>query len=594
MTTAHPLLSGSTVQVAESPETSGLAGLIAILRRRWRAFLGVFVGVLLAAAALALLLPSYYRSGATVLIEQQEIPQDMVRPTITSYADQRLQSIQQRVMTRDNLLRIVNTYDLYSGRRERLPVESVLELIMKNIDMQVVSGEFIDPRRGVPMEATIAFQLNFTDRSPEKAFKVANELYNLYHEENLESRNAQVRETSSFLEVEATKLNEQVLDLEQELAAFKERHVDELPELLTTNWQLLDRADAELREISRTRSAVEDRIIFIEAELSQLNPYDGIFSETGARILSTADRLAALQAELAQAQARYKEDHPDLQRLRADIAGLEMEVGEREQQRVLQAELEKARSQLATIQERYSSDHPDVVLLSSQVAVLARKIESSVGTDTKVLEPTNTAYLQLRTRLESAQLELRSLDAKTGEVLQRQANLEQRIEKTPEVERRFRELAREYSNTAGKHQEVKSKQMEAELAEALELDRKGEKFTLIDPPRVPERPVSPNRTLIFALGLVVALGSAFAIMLLLENMDPRIYGSAAVAGVLGIRPEVRVPVVGTLAVSRADHRLKTLVIAALCCGLLAALASVHFLVVPLDAGWAILQKRMGG
>lgn len=588
MNAVHPLL---VEDLGSLDEGAGLARMLLVIRRRWRTFLGTLLLVLAAVTTLAMLLPAIYKSTATVLIEQQEIPQDMVRPTITSYADQRLQSIQQRVMTRDNLLRIVNSYDLYPGKRDRLPTEAILELIVDSIDMQVVSGEFIDPRRGVPMEATIAFQLSFSDRSPDKAFKVANELYTLYHEENLQSRNAQVRETSSFLEAEARKLNSQVLKLEEELASFKEQHIDELPELLTTNWQLLDRADAEMREIDRSRVSLEDRILFLEAELAQLNPYEGIFSETGARILSSSDRLSALQTELAQAQARYSEDHPDLQRLRGDIAGLESEIGAREQQRLLRGELERARGELAAISERYSSEHPDVLLLSSQVELLAQKIEVSAGVNEEVSEATNPAYLQLRTRLESAQLELDSLDNKSLEVSRKQSDLETRIEQTPEVERKFRELAREYSNSASKYQEIKAKQLEAELAEALELERKGEKFTLIDPPRVPERPVSPNRPLIFALGLVLALGSAFAVMHLRENLDDRIYGASAVVDIIGLRPEVKIPLVRTVEVVTAHRVQRWWVYAVSAIALAVALYMVHVLVVPLDAGLAIMQKR---
>ena len=593
MTGTHPLSTGESVDT--EPRASGLQDLFAVFRRRWRVLAGTFAVVLLAATLLALLLPAVYESTATVLIEQQEIPQDMVRPTITSYADQRLQTIQQRVMTRENLLRIADAYDLYPGQRQRLPTESLLEKIIDNIDLQVVSGEFIDPRRGVPMEATIAFRLSFRDRSPDKAFKVANELYTLYHGENLESRSAQVRETSSFLEEEAEKLNAQVRLLERELSEFKELHVDELPELLATNWQLLDRAESELREIGRSRQAAREQVLFLESELAQLNPYSGIVSETGARILSTADRLSALQAELAQAQARYSPEHPDLQRLLADIDSLEAEVTARNGERAIAAELERARSELSAIRERYSVDHPDVILLSSQVEALARRIQSGTGvTKEDVGEATNPAYLQMRARLESVRLEIDSLAQKERETRRRRANLERRIERTPEVERQFREMAREYTNAAGKYQEIRAKQLEAELAEALEVGRKGEKFTLIDPPRVPERPVSPNRPLIFALGLVLAVGAAFGAARLRESLDPRVYSADAVADLLGIRPEIRLPTLDTVAVTHRLRRQTVVLSVAAVLATAAALIAVNQLLIPLDAGWAVLMKRLGG
>ena len=79
-----------------------------------------FVTGLAAAAtvALAVLLPPTYQSTATILIEQQEIPQELVRSTITSFADQRVQVISQRVMTSQNLLQIIDRYNLYPDARK--------------------------------------------------------------------------------------------------------------------------------------------------------------------------------------------------------------------------------------------------------------------------------------------------------------------------------------------------------------------------------------------------------------------------------------------------------------------------------------------
>jgi polysaccharide biosynthesis transport protein len=75
---------------------------LAILKRRkWQLILPI---VLLApiAVIVALTLPPIYRSTATILIEQQEIPPDLIRTTVTSFADQRIQVIKQRVMTTKN------------------------------------------------------------------------------------------------------------------------------------------------------------------------------------------------------------------------------------------------------------------------------------------------------------------------------------------------------------------------------------------------------------------------------------------------------------------------------------------------------------
>ena len=553
-------------------------------------FLGVF-GVV---AVVSLLLPSSYQSTATILIEQQEIPNDLVRTTISSYADQRLQTIQQRVMTRDNLLELVDRFDLYAAKRERMPVEQLLATVADNITMNVIEGEFIDPRRGIPTSATIAFELGFVDRSPEKAFKVANELYTLYSEENLRSRNELVTETSSFLTSEANKLNERVLELEAQLAEFKERHINELPELLDVNWQMLDRSDAELREIERSRRSLEDQVVYLESEMTVLNPYDAIISETGSRLLSPADRLAALQAELAVIQSRYSSDHPDMLRIQSEISSLESEVSSRDQNRALHRELEQARTRLAEIRERYSEDHPDVILLTSQINVLVRKLDQKVDASQVDVEPTNPAYIQLRSKLETARLEMKSLASREQDARRKIRDLEARISRTPGVERTFRELAREYTNASAKFQEVKAKQLEAELAESLERERKGEKFTLIDPPRVPETPVSPNRLLIAVAGLILALGGAFGIGFLSESLDPRVYGAASIEAALGVGPTVSIPVIRNT-VDRKQRAtrsvlLGTTTVVALCLAVIA----FHLWVMPVGTATAILLNRIGG
>src|SRR5262245_47018079 len=73
-----------------------LYGYLALLRRRRTLILTVTAALFMASAAFAFLLPPSYRSTATILIEEQEIPPDIVRSAITSYADQRIETIKQQ------------------------------------------------------------------------------------------------------------------------------------------------------------------------------------------------------------------------------------------------------------------------------------------------------------------------------------------------------------------------------------------------------------------------------------------------------------------------------------------------------------------
>src|ERR1700735_1752054 len=161
--------------------------LLAYWRRR-----GTFYVVASAAGIVAILLaaflPATYQAAATILIEQQEIPQELVRSVITSFADQRVQVISQRVMTSQNLLSLIDRYNLYPKIRQKDPREGLLQKFRDDIGMKMISADVIDPRSGRPTQATIAFSVSYQNRSPDLALRAANELTTLYLNETLTPR----------------------------------------------------------------------------------------------------------------------------------------------------------------------------------------------------------------------------------------------------------------------------------------------------------------------------------------------------------------------------------------------------------------------
>ncbi len=214
----------------------GLADYLAAFMRYRNKVLAVAMSLLLLTLAVAFLLPSVYESHATILIEQQEIPQELVRSTVTTYADQRVQVISQRVMTTNNLMNIVKKYDLYSDERDRNPLEVVLDKMRKkDIQMEMVSADVMDPRSGHPTRATIAFTVSYRNRTPELAQKVANELVTLYLNENVKVRTESASKASSFLGEESDRLRKLITEQEGRLAEFKKQNYDKLPEMQQSN-----------------------------------------------------------------------------------------------------------------------------------------------------------------------------------------------------------------------------------------------------------------------------------------------------------------------------------------------------------------------
>src|ERR1700761_4490577 len=202
---------------AQVDKPLGLRGYLAAAKHRRSWLLATFVLSLAAAFLLAVLLPAHYRSAGTILIEQQEMPQDFVRSTVTSYADQRVQVISKRVMTTETLLNIIRRYDLYPKLRATGTREALVKQMSKDIALKMISADVIDPRSGHPTSATIAFEVSYTSRNADMAAKVANELTTLYLNENLNNRTQTARDASQFLTQEGDKLNQHIGELEADI-----------------------------------------------------------------------------------------------------------------------------------------------------------------------------------------------------------------------------------------------------------------------------------------------------------------------------------------------------------------------------------------
>ena len=190
-----------------------LADVVVITKRRSKVLLAIITTVSLVGALVAVLLPSIYRSEAVILIEQQEIPSDLVRSTVTSFAEQRIQVMSQRVMSSTNLSRIIEQFGLYTDKKETDSREEILEEMRSNIILDMVSADVVDPKSGRPTEATIAFSLAFEDVSAQKAQQVVNDLVTSFLSDNIKTRTESAKETTEFLDAEAESLRHRVTNL---------------------------------------------------------------------------------------------------------------------------------------------------------------------------------------------------------------------------------------------------------------------------------------------------------------------------------------------------------------------------------------------
>src|SRR5215831_651286 len=357
----------------DDEEGLSLRDLIAAARRRWLQAVVVAAALFAVALPVALLWPPVYRSTATILIEEQEIPRDLVRSTVTSYADERIQVIGQQVMSRGTLMELIDRFNLYASERKYTTNEDLLERMRRDIRVQTVSADITDRRSGMRTAATIAFKLSFDDRNPATAQKVANELVTMYLNENLKTRREKADETSAFLSEEAKRLGERISDLESQIAQFKERNAGRLPELMQVNEQSRDRTEAQLADVERQMRMLEDRRLYVDSQLALVKETAPLSQNEKA--LDPEERLRVLRNQYASASAVYSPEHPDVVRLRREIASLEKTTGKGTPDSPGSETLDAARAELARLAERYSPDHPDVVKQRKRVEALESAVE---------------------------------------------------------------------------------------------------------------------------------------------------------------------------------------------------------------------------
>lgn len=575
--------------------TKEFSDYVEILKRRKKPIL-ITVGTILLITLLALLLwPPTYRSSATILIEEQEIPRDLVRSTITSFAAQQIQMINQRIMTMTNIMTLVDKFKLYhddDGKLSRPRMEIATEF-RDAVSMDLVSADVIDPLSGRPTEATIAFTLSFDYRNAALSQKTTNELVTLYLNENLRSRNLQSANTSEFLLAEANALKDQLVELENSLAEFKERNEGSLPELYDFNITAVDRTEREMLEVSLRIQELEKRKIQLASELAQLSPSAPIALPTGEMVLGDSDRLKSLQSEYRKKSALYHDNHPDVRRLKREIDDLIAATGFSSGRDEVLKQLDSARDELAQLKSKYTDDNAKVTAQQRVIEQIEQELVNS-SSSARVAAPDNPAYVLLNTQLQSASSEIRSLQQKQVELKRKVENHEAKILRAPGVEKEYKALLRDYDNATLKYQEIKAKQMEANLAQNLEQERKGERFTLIEPAQRPIDPVSPNRMALLLFGLVLSAAGGLAAAAMLELTDASVRGAKALTEVLGgTAPISIIPYIDNDSDTESVLKLKTRAIIASVVGAIVILAFVHIFYKPLDVIWFIVLNKLG-
>ncbi len=456
----------------------------------------------------------------------------------------------------------------------------------EDITLEPITAEVVNQVTGRPASATIAFTLAFESTSPRRAVQAANVLTSLCLEENIKGRAEKARETYEFLELQLSELRSEMSRLEEKIARFKEKHVNELPELMVHNMNTLERLQRDAASLQERIDSLENRRIYLQGQLATIEPKLKVLSREGARIATEADDLESLRREHMALRSKLSDKHPDVVALRKQIDSLSKEIGVQEDLDVLSEDIKKQERDLAMLRKRYSPLHPDVKAAGSELEKLKARFDEASRRERLISqqprEADNPAYVSVKTQIEATRMELSAAKRELADVKKKVETYSERVERTPQVEQLYRALQRDYENAQSKYRETMDRLMAAKEAKGLEQSRLAEKFTLIDPPATPEKPVRPNRMALMLVGLFLssAVGVGFASAA--EFLDRSVRTTDELARLCGHPVLAEVPYWRTRREIRRRRARRVMAILVFLALLAGAAVAIHFFYRPLD------------
>jgi succinoglycan biosynthesis transport protein ExoP len=430
-------------------------------RRKWIA-IGMFVAVYAAVATVAFSLPDLYQASATVIIERPQVSERFVPRAETAELETRLQTIHQRVMSRERLGDVITQLGLYPELRDIAPMQAIVTRMRRDIiPLQLRSA---DQANGYP--TTIAFSIGYRGRDPQTVARVTNTLVELFVEENSQARERQAASTVDFLSAQLADVKRE-MDVQERLSnEFTLRFSNELPQQLEANLGALDRLNTQLRLNGEYQLRALERRERLEAEL-------GAAAAVPAGTVETAT--------------------PDPR-----------------------AELRRLQRQLDELRRRFSDQYPDVRRVTTEIASLERQIASAGVGGSEPSAAGKTAAAREIARLDAEIAGLREQDAVLRSAI---AEYENRVENAPRRQSQGQQLSRGYDMAKERYATLLKRYEDAQLAERLEQGQSTEQFRVLDPAIPPALPAAPNREWLLIMGLVAALGLAFGAVFAAERLD---------------------------------------------------------------------------
>jgi polysaccharide biosynthesis transport protein len=466
---------------SQLPEFSEIKGIVR--RRRWQFLIPFFVGWLLVWGA-GWLIPSTYRSGTLILVEQPSVPEKYVVSNIDIDIQHQLDSITQQILSRTRLLRIIDDLGLYAKDRKHKNPDDLVETMRKDIDIELSHGD--DKKLS-------AFNIYYQSRDPKMAQMATSELANLFITENLEQRQERSENTTKFLQDQLEQARANLEEQEAKLRQFKDQHPGELPSQTQGNLQILAGLQNQVQANQEALNRAKQQNTYLESLINQYRAMDhGSKPGGGSGPTPLADidkELERLKQQLADLTARYTEKHPDVRKTKGQIA-----------------QTEEMRAKVVADMKNRAKD------ASSEPADTAAS-----------LDPKSAPLLELESQLKANRLEIANREAEVKDEQSRVNQYQARLNMAPVMEQQFADVTRDYEQSKTDYESLLAKKNQSEMSTDLEKTQQGEHFRMLDPPNLPVKPYKPNRLLLCGAGLGVGIVLGGGLAFGQEKLSGKIY-----------------------------------------------------------------------
>lgn len=370
-------------------------------RHRWWLIAGFVFGIS-TTASLIYSLPALYRASTTILIGQDAIAGSLVTPDRSSQLDQRLHMIRQELLSREQLLTLIERFNLYQRMRESQPTEVILARMRQDISISQSTTSQVSLQRG--QAAPMVVRISYQGWSADEAADVTNTLAELYRDRYERIRFGQATRTTEFLREQLEDVEQRLAIQEEDIEDFRKKNLGQLPQQERMNLATLERLNSDLR-LNRER------------QLQLLNRHNQAQSNGSGAVVNVAgeSRLDRLRRELIVLSARYNASHPSILRLQSEISELEEtpvpteglgeivpEISAPEELRRLTSEEANLRSAIDALQQRLQ---------------MSPEIEQTLNQMTNAYNTIREEHLALQRRFQEARF-LESLESQQTQQFQ--------------------------------------------------------------------------------------------------------------------------------------------------------------------------------